>query len=70
MSETSVSVETIDIAAPDGVADALVARPEGGSDRGVLFVIDAFGLRPTIAEMVERIARASAIGPCAAHRPT
>jgi carboxymethylenebutenolidase len=49
-------VETIEVRAPDGVADALVARPDGGSDRGVLFVMDAFGLRPTIAEMVERIA--------------
>jgi carboxymethylenebutenolidase len=57
VSETPVSLETIDIAAADGVADALLARPEGGSNRGVLFVIDAFGLRPTITEMVERIAR-------------
>lgn len=57
MSETPASVETIEIAAPEGVADALLARPDGGSHRGVLFVMDAFGLRPTIAEMVERIAR-------------
>lgn len=57
MSVTPVSVETIGIAAPDGIADTLVARPDGGSHRGVLFVMDAFGLRPTIVEMVERIAR-------------
>ena len=52
-----MSVETIEIAAPDGAADALLAHPDGASSRGVLFVMDAFGLRPTIAEMVERIAR-------------
>ena len=57
MSETRVSVETIEIPAPDGVADALLARPDDGAGRGLLFVMDAFGLRPTVAEKVERIAR-------------
>ena len=49
--------ETIDIAMPDGVADAYLARPE--DDRqypGVLFVMDAYGVRPQIERMAERIA--------------
>ena len=45
---------TID--APDGPAEAYVARPESGSGPGVLFFIDAIGLRPRIAEMADRIA--------------
>ena len=40
----------------DGVADAYLARPDDGAHPGVLFIMDAFGLRPTIEEMVERIA--------------
>lgn len=47
----------LDIAAPDGVADAYVARPSGdGPHPGVLFFIDAFGLRPQIEQMADRIA--------------
>ena len=50
--------ETVDISTPDGVADAYLSRPSGqdGSHRGVLFIMDAFGLRPRIEEMVDRIA--------------
>ncbi|HVR04985.1 MAG TPA: dienelactone hydrolase family protein [Solirubrobacteraceae bacterium] len=50
--------ETVDINTPDGVADAYLSRPPGhdGSQPGVLFIIDAFGLRPRIEEMVDRIA--------------
>jgi carboxymethylenebutenolidase len=44
------------IAMPDGVADAYLARPDGRRHPGVLFLMDAFGLRPTINEMVDRIA--------------
>jgi carboxymethylenebutenolidase len=47
---------TVDIAAPDGVADAYVARPDAGVHPGVLFIMDAYGLRPTIEEMADRIA--------------
>ena len=48
--------ETIDIRTPDGVADAYLARP-GDEDRpGVLFIMDAYGLRPQIEEMADRIA--------------
>src|SRR5438270_13666664 len=47
---------TVDIATPDGVADAYLARPDDGAHPGVLFIMDAFGLRPTIEQMVDRIA--------------
>jgi len=40
----------------DGVADAYLATPGGGPQPGVLVVMDAYGLRPTIDEMIERIA--------------
>jgi carboxymethylenebutenolidase len=47
----------VDIKTADGVADAYLTRPEGdGEHPGVLFVIDAFGLRPRIEEMADRIA--------------
>lgn len=45
-------VETIEVTTPDGTAEAYLA----GSGPGVLFYIDAIGLRPRIAEMVEEIA--------------
>ncbi|MFZ2051260.1 MAG: dienelactone hydrolase family protein [Solirubrobacteraceae bacterium] len=52
-----MSGETIDIETKDGVADAYLARPGGeGSYPGVLLLIDAFGLRPRIEEMADRIA--------------
>ncbi len=62
-----MSVETIEIETAEGVADAYLARParegsgasEPGGIRsapGVLFLMDAFGLRPAIAQMLERIA--------------
>jgi carboxymethylenebutenolidase len=50
--------ETIDIQTPDGTADCYLTRPEGdGAYPGVLFMIDAIGLRPRIEEMADRIAR-------------
>jgi carboxymethylenebutenolidase len=49
-------VQNVDITTPDGVADAYLARPDGQPHPGVLFIMDAFGLRPTIGEMIERIA--------------
>ncbi len=50
--------ETVEIGTRDGVADAYLSRPPGqdGSHPGVLFLMDAFGLRPRIEEMVDRIA--------------
>ena len=47
---------TVDIPTPDGVANAYLARPDDNPHPGVLFLMDAFGLRPTIEEMVRRIA--------------
>jgi carboxymethylenebutenolidase len=51
-----MAVENVDITTPDGVADAYLARPDERPHPGVLFIMDAFGLRPTIGEMIERIA--------------
>src|SRR3954454_11844763 len=48
---------TLDIQMPDGVADAYLTRPDGGERHpGVLFLMDAYGLRPRIEEMADRIA--------------
>lgn len=53
-----MSVERIEIQTGDGMADALLARPDAGGEGrpGVLFLMDAFGLRPTIEQMLQRIA--------------
>jgi carboxymethylenebutenolidase len=45
-------VEKMHVPAPDGTAEAYLA----GSGPGVLFYMDAIGLRPRIAEMVDEIA--------------
>jgi carboxymethylenebutenolidase len=47
---------TIEITVPGGTAEAYVAGPDDGSVPGVLFYMDAWGLRPQIREMAERIA--------------
>ena len=48
---------TVDIETADGHADAYLTRPdEGDRHPGVLFIMDAFGLRPRIEEMADRIA--------------
>jgi carboxymethylenebutenolidase len=48
---------TVDVPTEDGAADAYLAVPEGdGPFPGVLFYMDAFGLRPRLFEMVDRIA--------------
>ncbi|MFJ5860230.1 dienelactone hydrolase family protein [Pseudarthrobacter sp. NPDC092439] len=48
----------IEITAPDGLAEAVLARPSTGEGPfpGILFYMDAFGLRPRIEEMAQRIA--------------
>jgi len=53
-----MSGQRIEIATPDGVADAYISRPGETEERlpGVLFVMDAFGLRPRIEAMCDRIA--------------
>lgn len=48
--------ELIEIPTPDGTAQAYLGRPDGPSKGGVLFYMDAIGLRPRIAEMVDEIA--------------
>src|SRR3954469_6930166 len=54
---------TVEVATADGVADAYLARPDEGSHPGVLFLMDAYGLRPVIEQMVERIAADGYAGP-------
>jgi len=48
--------ETIDVPTADGVADAYLTMPDEGVHPGVLFVMDAIGLRARIEEMADRIA--------------
>jgi carboxymethylenebutenolidase len=48
---------TVDIQTPDGSADAYLTRPDDGERHpGVLLIMDAYGLRPRIEEMADRIA--------------
>jgi carboxymethylenebutenolidase len=47
----------VDVPTEDGAADAYLVVPDGdGPFPGVLFFMDAFGLRPRLYEMAERIA--------------
>lgn len=49
----------MDIATEDGAADAYAVRPEaGGAHPGVLMYQDAFGLRPHLMAMADRLAAA------------
>ncbi len=50
--------EHVAIETEDGVADGYLARPvdDQGRAPGVLFLVDAFGLRPQIERMADRIA--------------
>jgi len=48
---------TVEIQTADGTADAYLSVPgDGGRHPGVLFVMDAYGLRPRLEEMADRIA--------------
>ena len=52
-----MTTTTVQIPAADGTATAFLAKPAGdGPFPGVLMFMDAFGLRPRLAEMAERIA--------------
>jgi carboxymethylenebutenolidase len=52
-----MSATTVEITTHDGVADAYLARPDDdGRHPGVLLLVDAFGLRPQIEQMADRIA--------------
>jgi len=49
--------ETIEIQTADGTADAYLSKPDGdGRGPGVLLLMDAFGLRPAIEQIADRIA--------------
>jgi len=51
-----MSSETIGVPTADGVADAYLTRPDDEPRGGVLLIMDAFGLRPQIERMADRIA--------------
>lgn len=52
-----VQTTTIDVPTDDGTADAILAAPVAkGPYPGVLLYMDAFGLRPRLQEMAERLA--------------
>lgn len=53
----SLQTATIDVPTPEGSADAYVTAPTGHRPSpGVLLYMDAFGLRPRLEEMADRIA--------------
>jgi carboxymethylenebutenolidase len=55
--DSDVVVETVDVAAADGVADVLVAHPAGGGPYpAVLLYTDAFGIRRAVRAHAERLA--------------
>jgi carboxymethylenebutenolidase len=52
-----MSSEMVDIKTADGVADAYLSRPDDEAGHpGVLLLMDAFGVRPQIEQMADRIA--------------
>ncbi|WP_216898724.1 dienelactone hydrolase family protein [Nocardia alni] len=54
---TAVHGESVDIQTPDGVADAYVTYPDDGAAHpAVLVYQDAFGLRPALRKLADRIA--------------
>lgn len=49
-------MDLVDLPVPAGTTQAYVARPPSGAGPGVLFFMDAIGVRPQIADMCDRIA--------------
>ncbi|GAA3796114.1 dienelactone hydrolase family protein [Streptomyces phyllanthi] len=60
MTAAAVTGSPVDIPTPDGTADAYLARPldDSAPHPGVLFYMDAFGLRPHLKKMADRLAAA------------
>jgi carboxymethylenebutenolidase len=59
MSGQSLVERSLDIPTADGRADALLVHPAGsGPWPGVLFLMDGLGIRPALADMARRLARA------------
>ena len=52
-----MNTEQVEIETADGVADGYFVRPDEGVCPGVLFCMDAVGLRPAIQAMADRLAR-------------
>jgi carboxymethylenebutenolidase len=53
----ALRTSTVDISTADGTADAFLAAPDDGARHpGVLLYMDAFGPRPRLEEMAERLA--------------
>ncbi|MGP4091662.1 dienelactone hydrolase family protein, partial [Streptomyces sp. KR55] len=56
---TAVQGTDVDIPTEDGTADAYLTHPgDGGPHPAVLFYMDAFGLRPQLRSMADRLAGA------------
>ncbi|MFI1568599.1 dienelactone hydrolase family protein [Streptomyces sp. NPDC020490] len=56
---TSVQGTAVDVPTEDGVADAYLVHPgDGGPHPGVLLFMDAFGIRPHLRSMADRLASA------------
>ncbi|RMB85124.1 dienelactone hydrolase family protein [Streptomyces shenzhenensis] len=56
---TAVQGTTVDIPTPDGTADAYLTHPDDSTSHpAVLFYMDAFGLRPHLKTMADRLASA------------
>jgi carboxymethylenebutenolidase len=52
-----MSADTVDVETQEGVCDAYLSRPDDGERHpAVLLIMDAFGLRPQIERMADRIA--------------
>ncbi|CAM04049.1 carboxymethylenebutenolidase [Saccharopolyspora erythraea NRRL 2338] len=56
---TTVRGSSVDVPTPDGTADAYLTHPDDGQPHpAVLLYMDAFGVRPHLARMADRLAEA------------
>src|ERR1700740_2389003 len=56
---TAARGTSVDVPTPDGTADAYLAHPDdAGPHPAVLLYMDAFGLRPHLKKMADRLASA------------